>query len=103
MIRPIAALAALSVAVMPAFATTTDQFKMKVGIDRAQLETVEGAQQEYAKLKQEVHERCVAESEARSFAMPYAIGFCERRTLKSAVSAINDDNLTAAYKAEAIR
>ena len=101
MIRPILAAAALSVAAMPALATTSDQFKMKVDIDRTQLETVEGAQQKYSELKQDVHERCVAESEARSFSMPYAVSFCERRTLKSAVSAINDPNLTAAYKADA--
>jgi UrcA family protein len=103
MIRPIAAAAALSIAAMPAFATTSDQFQMKVSIDRAQLETVEGAQQEFAKLKQEIHERCVAESEARSFAIPYAISFCDSRTVKNAVTTINDANLTAAYKADAAR
>lgn len=103
MIRPIAAAAALSIAAMPAFATTSDQFQMKVSIDRAQLETVEGAQQEFAKLKQEIHERCVAESEARSVAIPYAIRFCDSRTVKSAVTTINNANLTAAYKADAAR
>lgn len=103
MIRPILAAAALSIAAMPAFATTTDEFKMNVKIDRAQLETVEGAEQELASLKQEVHERCIVETEARSFSMPYAVEFCERRTLKSAVSAINDPNLIAAYRANPSR
>ncbi|MEZ5999272.1 UrcA family protein [Hyphomonas sp.] len=103
MIRPILAAAALSIAAMPALATTSDQFKMNVDIDRTQLETVDGAQQKYSELKQDIHERCVAETEARTFTTPYAVSFCEQRTLKSAVSAINDPNLTDAYKQDSAR
>ncbi len=99
MIRPILAAAALSVAALPAFAGMTEPFEMQVNIDRAALETTEGAKQEFVKLKQDVHDRCIAESGDWMFDTRYAVSFCETRTLQSAVKAINDPNLTATYKA----
>ena len=48
MIRTILAATALSVAAMPALASTTDQFQMSVKIDRSTLQTAEGAQEEHA-------------------------------------------------------
>jgi UrcA family protein len=98
MIRPILAAAAFSVAVMPAFAASADKFEMTVKIDHAALATMDGAEQQFAEIKDKVHERCVIESSERGYASRFAVGFCERRTLKSAVTAINDPNLTAVYK-----
>jgi UrcA family protein len=103
MIRPILAAAALSIAAMPALASTSDQFQMELTIDRTALQTTEGAQEEFSKLKQDVHERCVAENAEWTFASGYVTNFCERRTLKSAVKAINEPNLTAAYEASLTR
>lgn len=99
MIRPILAAAALSVAALPAFAGMTEPFEMQVNIDRAALETSEGAQQVFATLKQDVHERCTVEAGDWTFASRYAVSFCETRTLQSAVKTIGDANLTAAYEA----
>ncbi len=103
MIRSILAASALSIAAMPALASTTDQFQMSVNIDRGTLQTAEGAQEVLSNLKQDVHERCVAEVSERTFATKYAVSFCKNRTLKSAVKAINEPELTAAYKASASR
>lgn len=103
MIRSILAATALSIAAMPALAATTDKFEMNVNIDRSTLQTTEGAQQEFVKLKKDVHERCVAETSEWTFASGYAVNFCESRTLKSAVTAINEPALTAVYKASVSR
>lgn len=103
MIRPILAAAALSIAAMPALAATTDKFEMNVNIDRSTLQTTEGAQQEFVKLKQDVRKRCVAETTDWGFANSYAVNFCESRTLKSAVTAINEPALTAVYEASVSR
>jgi UrcA family protein len=103
MIRNILAATALSIAAMPALASTTDQFEMNVNIDRSTLQTTEGAQQEFVKLKQDVHERCVAETSDWAFASSYAVSFCESRTLKSAVTTINEPALTAVYEASVSR
>jgi UrcA family protein len=99
MIRTIIAATALSIAAMPALASTSDQFEMSVNIDRSTLQTTEGAQQEFSKLKQDIHERCVTESSEWAFATNYAVSFCESRTLKSAVTTINEPALTAVYTA----
>ena len=103
MIRTILAATALSLAAMPALASTTQQFGMNVNIDRSTLQTTEGAKQEFSKLKQDVHERCVAETSEWTFASSYAVSFCETRTLKSAVTAINEPALTAFYEASVSR
>jgi UrcA family protein len=97
MIRPILAAAAFSVAVMPAFAASVDKFEMTVNIDRADLATMDGAEQQFAEIKDKVHERCVAESTEWGVVSEYAVSFCKSRTLKSAIKAINDPNLTAVY------
>jgi len=99
MIRTLIAATALSIAAMPALASTSDQFQMDVDINRSALETVEGAEQALAKLKQDIRERCVAESSDMKFGVEFATDYCERRTVKSAVRAIDNDNLTAAYTA----
>jgi UrcA family protein len=99
MIRPILVAAAFSVAVMPAFAASTDKFEMSMNVDRAALATMDGAEQQFAEIQDKVHERCVAESVEWSAASKYAVSFCDSRTLKSAIKAINDPNLTAVYKA----
>lgn len=98
MIRPILAAAAFSVAVMPAFAASSDQFDMEVDVDRAALTTIEGAELQFTKLQNEVHDRCVIESKEWRLASSYAVNFCDSRTLKSAVTAVNDPNLTAVYE-----
>ena len=103
MIRTILAATALSVAAMPALASTTDQFQMSVKIDRSTLQTAEGAQEVLSNLKQDVHERCVAENADRAFSNRFAVSFCESRTMKSAVKTINEPELTAAYKASLSR
>ena len=99
MFRPILAATALSIAVMPAFAASTESFEMRVDIDRAALETTEGANREFTKLSEDVHDRCVAESAEWPFSSRYAVSFCETRTLKAAVATINDPNLTVVYEA----
>nr|WP_321439936.1 UrcA family protein [uncultured Hyphomonas sp.] len=103
MIRTILAATALSLAAMPALASTTEQFEMNVNIDRSTLQTTEGAKQEFSKLKQDVHDRCVAESSEWAFSTSYAVSFCESRTLKSAVTTINEPALTAVYEASVSR
>ena len=103
MIRSFIAATVFSLAAAPAFAGSTDSFQMSIDVDRAGLETPEGAQQEFIKIREDIHERCTAESQDWNFATRYAVTFCESRTLKSAVNAIDDPNLTAVYKASVVR
>ena len=104
MIRPIlGATAAIAFAALPAFAASTEKFEMSVEIDRAALETPAGAEQEFTKIRQDVHERCIDESKDWPFSSVYAVSFCEQRTLKSAITKIDNPNLTAAYKASQAR
>lgn len=100
MIRPIlGAAAALSIAALPAFAASTEPFEMSVEVNRAALETPAGAEQEFTNIRQDIHERCVAESGTWRLSTAYAVNFCEKRTLKSAIATIDDPNLTAVYEA----
>ena len=95
----LAAATALSIAALPAFASSTAPFEMSVEVNRTALETPAGAEQEFTRIRQDVHERCVAESETWRFSTSYAVRFCEKNTLKTTIATIDDANLTAAYQA----
>lgn len=100
MIRPIlGAAAAVAFAALPAFAASSGQFEMTVNIDRTALETPAGAAEQYKVVKDQVHERCVDESRNLAFAPNFAVSYCERRTLTSAVRVVDNPNFTAAHEA----
>ena len=104
MIRPIlGAAAAVAFATLPAFAASTETFEMRVDIDRAALDTPAGAEQEFRKISEDVHERCSAEHAQWPLSTTYAVRFCETRTLKSAIETIDNPNLTAVYTASVSR
>jgi len=98
----LAAALAVSTLAAPAFAATGD-FKMDVNFSRANLATAEGASAEYAKIRDQVAERCSAEHSVTgsrlSFGREIQVSACTERTLSSAVRDIDNANLTAAHKA----
>jgi len=94
MIRSLTALAlAASVATAPAFAAS-DEFKMEIDVNRAQLETVAGAQAEYDRIRQEVNVRCDAEHANFKFAKDLVVNKCERQMMKKVVSYVGHDTFT---------
>ena len=79
MIRIFTALAvAASVATAPAFAAS-DEFKMEIDVNRTQLETVVGAQEEYDRIRDEVNARCTSEHVAYNFGKALAVRQCLHR------------------------
>jgi UrcA family protein len=97
MIRSITAIAiAASIATAPAFAAS-DDFQMEVDLNRAQLQTIEGATTEYKRIRQDVHDRCVAEHDAFRFAKDYVVEKCERSTMKKVVAFVDDANFTSVH------
>ncbi|MDX1291985.1 MAG: UrcA family protein [Hyphomonas sp.] len=97
MIRTITAITlAVSVATAPAFAAS-DTFKMEIDLNRAQLASVEGAKEEYTRIRKDVRERCAAEHAEFRFGKAYVIGQCERRTMNNIVANIDDANFSKAH------
>ncbi len=100
--RPlIAAALVLSAVAAPAFAATGD-FKMDVKFSRASLATPEGASAEYAKIRDQVAERCANAqqgSNKMNFTRDFQIETCTDRTLSAAVRDIANPNLTAVHNA----
>ncbi len=73
---------------------------MEVEFSRANLATVEGASAEYAKIRDQVADRCVAEhprTNRMNFARSIHIEACTDRTLAAAVRDIANPNLTAVH------
>ncbi|WP_370170594.1 MULTISPECIES: UrcA family protein [Hyphomonas] len=94
MIRIFTALAvAASVAAAPAFAAS-DEFKMEIDVNRTQLETVVGAQEEYDRIRDEVNARCDAEHAAYKFAKDLVVRKCERQMMKKVVAYVDHDTFT---------
>ena len=101
MIRPIlGATALIAFAALPAFAVT-EKFEMAIDINRDALETPQGAEIEFQHVKQDIHERCVAEQADATlpFSSNFGVSFCENRTMKEAVRVIDHPNFTAVYQA----
>ncbi len=100
MIRTLTTLAIAAAAVAaPAFAAS-DEFKMEIDLNRAQLETVEGAQAEYDRISGEVSEQCAAKQPAFNLGQKrYAAALCERQTMKKVVAYVADENFTAVHQA----
>ncbi len=98
----LAAALALSTLVAPAFAATGD-FKMDVKFSRANLATEEGASAEYARIRDQVAERCATEQPVTggrlNVARDFQIETCTERTLTAAIRDIGNAKLTAAHKA----
>ena len=90
-----ATLAAVTLAA-PAFAAT-DTFKLEVDFSRANLATEEGASAEYAKIRDQVADRCIAEHAEMRFATAFAIKACTNRTLSRAVRQIAEPVLTSVH------
>ncbi|MEZ5955407.1 MAG: UrcA family protein [Hyphomonas sp.] len=96
MIRPlIAAALAVSLAA-PAFASS-EPFRMAVQFDRDALATPAGAAAEYENVKQQVADRCEAESADIPFGKSFAVSYCERNTMRDVVRRIGNANFTAAH------
>ena len=94
MIRIFTALAvAASVATAPAFAAS-DEFKMEIDVNRTQLETVVGAQEEYDRIRDEVNARCTSEHVAYNFGKALAVRQCERKMMKKVVAYVDHDTFT---------
>ena len=97
MIRSITAIAiAASIATAPAFAAS-DNFQMEIDLNRTQLETQEGAIQEYKRIRQDVHERCAAEHDTFRFAKDYVVEKCERSMMKKVVAFVDDETFTKVH------
>lgn len=90
-----ATLAAATLAA-PAFAAT-ETFKLEVDFSRANLVTEEGASAEYAKIRDQVADRCIAEHAEMTFAKAFAVEACTSRTLSKAVRQIADPVLTSVH------
>jgi UrcA family protein len=90
-----ASLAAATLAA-PAFAAT-DTFRLEVDFSRANLVTEEGASAEYAKIRNQVTDRCVAEHAGMTFAKAFAAEACTNRTLSKAVRQIADPVLNSVH------
>ena len=97
-----AAALAVSTLAAPAFAATGD-FKMDVKFSRATLATAEGAAAEYARIRDQVAERCASEQPVTggrlNVARDFQIEACTERTLTAAIRDIGNAKLTAAHKA----
>jgi len=93
----IAAALALTTAATPAFAATSENFRMEVEFSRSNLATTAGAKAEYDRIREQVTERCTADQADARFAREFAIEFCTKRTLAKAVRRIDDPNLTAVH------
>ena len=98
----LAAAVALSTLAAPAFAATGD-FKMDVKFSRANLATAEGASAEYARIRDQVAERCATEQPVTggrlNVARDFQIEACTERTLTAAIRDIGNAKLTAVHKA----
>jgi UrcA family protein len=98
----LAAALALSTLAAPAFAATGD-FKMDVKFSRANLATAEGASAEYARIRDQVAERCAdvqpVTGSRLKIGREFQVSACTERTLTAAVRDIGNANLTAAHKA----
>ena len=100
MIRTITAIAlAASVAVTPAFAAS-DKFDMEIDYNTAQLKTLEGATEEYSRIKGEVHQRCLDEHAQYDFGQDYVVTICERKMMKKIVASLDNENFTQAHFAQ---
>lgn len=98
----LAAALALSTLAAPAFAATGD-FKMDVKFSRANLATAEGAATEYARIRDQVAERCATEQPLTggrlNVAHDFQIEACTERALSAAIRDIGNSKLTAVHKA----
>ncbi|MCA8899843.1 MAG: UrcA family protein [Hyphomonas sp.] len=99
LIRPLAAIALAASACAPAFAAS-EPFRMEVQYDRTALETQDGADAQYKRVKAQVTERCTTESDIFMYGKDYAISFCEKKTMTSVAHTIDHPNFTAAWKAD---
>ncbi|MEZ5947254.1 MAG: UrcA family protein [Hyphomonas sp.] len=97
MIRPlIAAALAVSLAT-PAFASSSDEFRIRVDYDAAALETTKGAATEFDRIKTEISERCAEENDFFGVHPDFVVNVCENRAMRQTVRAIDHPNFTAAY------
>lgn len=90
-----ASLAAATLAA-PAFAAT-DTFRLEVDVSRANLVTEEGAPAEYARIRNQVADRWIAEHAGMTFAKAFAAEACTNRTLSKAVRQIADPVLNSVH------
>lgn len=90
-----AALAATTLA-GPALAAS-DKFEMDVDYSAKKLSTEAGAETEYAHIRKLVEDRCATENASQRFTGAYANAFCVRKTMDSAVRAINNEQLTKVH------
>lgn len=98
MFRPLIAIAIAATAITaPAFATS-DDFKMEVDVNRANLATVEQATAEYDRIRDEVQETCATDKAAFRIVERIAARHCEAQTMEKIVAQLNNDNFTAAHQ-----
>ena len=98
MIRTITALAIAAAAISaPAYAAS-DTFTMEIDLNRAQLQTVEGAKAEFENISDQITKNCEATYAEYDLGKGFAITVCERRTMKKVVAYVDDANFTAAYR-----
>ncbi|KCZ53146.1 UrcA family protein [Hyphomonas pacifica] len=98
MIRTITTIAIAAAAISaPAYAAS-DDFTMEIDLNRAQLQTVEGAKAEFDKISDQVTKSCEAEYAEFGLGKDYAVTVCERRTMKKVVAYVDNQNFTAAYQ-----
>ncbi|MEQ9504723.1 MAG: UrcA family protein [Hyphomonas sp.] len=97
MYRPlIAAALAVTTLAAPALAAT-DTFRMDVEFSRANLATPAGAAAEYAKIRDQVVDRCEAEHRGRGFGQDVLVHTCTERTLSTAVKRIDNPVLSKVH------
>ncbi len=92
----IAAALAVSTLAAPALAAT-DTFKMDVEFSRANLATPAGAAAEYAKIRDQVVDRCEAEHRGFGFGQSVLVRACTERTLSTAVTRIDNPILNKVH------
>lgn len=97
----LAAAAAATLLAMPAFASVED-FRFDVTYTPEKLETSVGASAEYARIAEQVSERCAAEHANRGMGRvikSYATRICTKQTLERTVRQIGHPQLTDIHAA----
>ncbi|MBR9806409.1 MAG: UrcA family protein [Alphaproteobacteria bacterium] len=99
MIRTITAIAIAAAAISaPAYAAS-DEFTMEIDLNRAQLQTVEGAKAEFDKVSEQIVEECSAKQSVFNLGQKrYATMLCEQNMMKKVVAYVDNENFTKAYR-----
>ena len=80
----------------PALAAS-DTADLDISFDRADFATEEGAQAEYARITEEVAERCEEVNGDYAPITRFSVRACEKRTMDAVIASIDDAALTAIH------